>query len=133
VQEGHHDPAGLSAGLPLASTSPGYFVIRASFSSIDPGSAAHALHSRDVSADRDWLHLKPQTSASTAKRQGPRPETPVPRTGRPFSGRRFLVRDRSARDTNPITGECVTGRPEVLSCYPASRPARVTTEPSVAG
>src|SRR6202000_1859259 len=110
VQERHHDPAWFSVGLPLAGTSPGYIVMRLSLPSVDPGSAAPALHRRGVFADlarhlsaSDHRLLTPGRGSATGNdafgqsQAVPLINTDVPSPGAPQPSRKYKPHNRTGR------------------------------------
>ena len=136
VQERHHDPAWLSAGLPLAGPSPGYIMMRLSFPSIDQGSAAPALHSRGVPADLARHRLRSQTPGLSSEGECLRPRMTLPdKANLCASSTQSCYRSEHHsphENTNPITEQSVTGRPEALRRHPALPSARSIPERYVA-
>ena len=136
VQERHHDPAWFSVGLPLAGTSPGYIVMRLSLPSVDPGSAAPALHRRGVFADLARHHFRPPIIGFSRQGEGLRPGMMLSDKARPCPSSTLMCHRPEHHsqhgNTNPITEQAVTGRPEGLPQNPALRSARSIPERYVA-
>ena len=137
VRERQHDPAWFSVGLPLAGTSPGYLVMRLSLPSVDYGSAAPALHRRGVFAGLARHHFRPPITGFSREGERTRPGMTLSDKTKPYASSTQMCHRSEHHsphgNTNPITEQAVTGRPEILRRHPALPSARSIPERYVAG